>query len=141
MKRYEISAKSWYPNTWVWLALLFLAALLVWKTVSSLYAAAMAGLGLLVMVFADKRGQKRVGDYIELNDKGMVFCESGQHHCIAFNEIKKIKAARSILGEPAYVIETTIGNKKRLQPDDYENGPELRDELKKNFENHNVRFE
>ncbi len=141
MKRYEISGKSWYPNTWIWLALLFLAALLVWKTVSSLYAASIAALGLVIMIFMDKRGKKRVGDYIELNDKGMIFCESNAHHCIAFNEIKKIKESKVMTGDPAYVIETTVGNKKRLQPDDYENGSELRDELKKNFKAHNVRFE
>ncbi|WP_054697743.1 hypothetical protein [Syntrophomonas palmitatica] len=139
MKRYDVSEKSWYPSSWVWLALLFLAGLLVWRTVSSLYAAAIAAAGLIIMIFTNQRGKKRVGDYIELNDKGMVFCESGQHHCIAFSEIKTIKKT-GITGDPAYMIETTVGNKKRLQPDDYENGAELRDELEKCFAAHNCRL-
>lgn len=138
--RYEVTEKSWYSESWVWLGGLFILAILAWIFLSPLYTLGIAALGLLITILIRFRGKKRVGDYIELTDNGIIFGESGEHSCIAYNEIKYITYARSWPGEPAFQLETTVGNKKKLQPDDYENGDELRQQLNKNFKLFNCRF-
>ena len=123
MRRYSISEKSWYSESWIWLGALFVIAILAWIFFSPLYTLAIAGLGLVILLIIRFRGKKRVGDYIELTEKGILFCESGAHSCIAYNEIKNIKYSSSWLpGDPAFLLETSIGNKKKVQPDEYENG-------------------
>lgn len=142
LRRYTISEKSWYSESWIWLALLFIAAILAWKFLSSTYTVAIAGAALIILLFIRSRGTKRIGDYIELTDNGIIFCEAGEHSCIAFNEIKLIKHSRSLLpGDPAILLETSIGNKKKLQPDDYENGGELRQKLSESFTAFNCKIE
>jgi len=142
LHRYSISEKSWYSESWLWLAALFIAAILAWVFFSPLYTLGIAGLGFAISLFLRSRGKKRVGDYIELTDKGIIFGESGDHSCIAYNEIKTIKFSRSWLpSQPAFLLETRIGNKKKLQPDDYENGDELREQLNRGFTTFNCKFE
>lgn len=142
MRRYVISERSWYSESWLWLGALFIIAILAWKFFGPFYTLAIAALGLLLASFIKIRGKRRVGDYIELTDNGIVFCEAGDHSCIAYNEIKKIKLANSWLpGDPAFLLETSVGNKKKLQPDDYENGGELRDQLNTSFQTFACKFE
>jgi len=141
LRRYVVSEKSWYSESWLWLGALFISALLVWKFFGSIYALAIAALGLFLASMIRFRGKKRVGDYIELTDTGIVFGEAGDHSCIAYNEIKNIKLAKSWLpGDPAFLLETSIGNKKKLQPDDYENGNELREQLNASFQAFECKF-
>lgn len=135
MRRYVVSEKSWYSESWLWLGALFIIAILTWKFLGPLYPLAIAAAGLVLASLIKIRGKRRVGDYIELTDNGIVFCEAGDHSCIAYNEIKNIKFATSWLpGDPAFLLETTIGNKRKLQPDDYENGSELREQLNASFQ-------
>lgn len=142
MRRYTISEKSWYSESWIWLALLFFAAILVWIFLSPLYTMAIAGVAVIILLVIKSRGRRRIGDYIELTDNGIIFCEAGEHSCIAYNEIKLIKFSRSLVpGDPAFLLETSIGNKKKLQPDDYENGAELRQHLNESFTAFNCKFD
>lgn len=142
MRRYDISEKSWYSDSWLWLGILFVAAILAWVFLSPVYTMAIAGVGLVMLLIIKSQGKKRIGNYIELTDNGITFCEAGEHSCIAYNEIKYIKCSSSWMpGDPAFLLETRIGNKKKVQPDDYENGDELRRLLNESFTAFNCKFE
>lgn len=132
---YEVTEKSWRSDAWIWLTLLLVAGFLVWRLVSSTAALGIALLGLAVLIVLGRKGKKRVGDAIEVNDTALIFTEAGEHSCITFKEIKKVKQSKLfyLLGEPAYIIETGTGTRRRLQPDDYENGQELRDLLNRHL--------
>lgn len=141
MRRYVISEKSWQSESWIWLGALFIMAILAWIFLSPLYTLGIAALGLLLASLIRLKGKKRIGDFIELTDNGIIFCEAGDHSCIAYNEIKSIKLSSSWLpGDPAFLLETTIGNKRKLQPDDYDNGGELRNHLHANFNAFDCKF-
>ncbi|MGE5389464.1 MAG: hypothetical protein ACM3PE_00195 [Deltaproteobacteria bacterium] len=141
MRRYIVSEKSWYSESWLWLGALFIIAILAWIFLSPLYTIAIAALGLVMATIIRSKGKKRIGDYVELTDNGIIFCEAGDHSCIAYNEIKNIKLSSSWLpSDPAFLLETSIGNKKKLQPDDYENGDELREMLNANFKAFECKF-
>lgn len=141
LRRYIVSEKSWYSESWLWLGALFIIAILAWIFLSPLYTIAIAALGLVMATIIRSKGKKRIGDYVELTDNGIIFCEAGDHSCIAYNEIKNIKLSSSWLpSDPAFLLETSIGNKKKLQPDDYENGDELREMLNANFKAFECKF-
>lgn len=131
MTRYEISDNSWHSDAWVWLVLLLIAGFAVWRLLSSLAALGIALMGLILIVVIRYKGKKRVGDYVEIDDKVIIIGEKDENFCITFDEIKKVKSSRilSLLGEPAFIIETSTGTRRWLQPDDYENGASLRKQL------------
>ncbi|MGR6837516.1 hypothetical protein [Syntrophomonas erecta] len=141
MNRYYVTEKSWHSEVWIWFALLLIAGFFIWRVFSPLAAMPVALLGILLLLFIKYKGQKKVGDLIEINDKGMTFSRGGEQSCIAFNEIKSIKESRNLpVGPNYYIIQTGNGNKCKLQPDEYENGMELRDKLQHNFEKNNCVF-
>lgn len=139
MTRYE-GTENKYSDAWIWLVLLLVIGFIIWRLFSALAAFGIALFGLIILVIIRTKGKKRSGDYIEVSDKSLTIGQNGQHFCITFNEIKKIKTSRifSLLGEPAFVIETSTGTKRWLQPDDYENGQQLREQLNKRFEEFNL---
>ena len=136
LTRYEVTESTRYANAWIGLLLLLIIGFAAWKLYSSLAAFLIAVAGLALLVILRSKGQKSVGNYVELNDKVMIFGQSGENRCITFGEIKKVKTTRigSPLGGPAYIIETSTGNQYRVQPDDYENGQQLREELTQRLE-------
>jgi len=136
LTRYEVTEKTRYSDNWVWLLLLLIAGFAVWRLYSALAGFAIALLGLAILMSARSRAQKRVGDYVELDDKIIILGQNGENRCITFAEIKKVKTSRlmSLFSGPSFLIETSTGNKHRVQPDDYENGQQLREELIQRFE-------
>lgn len=136
LTRYEISDNSWHSDAWIWLVLLLAAGFAVWRLLSPLAALGIALLGLLLIVVIRYKGKKRVGGYVEVDDKIIIIGEKGENYCITFDEIKKVKTSRifSLLGEPAFIIETSTGTRRWLQPDDYENSASLRKQLTQQLE-------
>lgn len=134
--RYEVTEKTRHSDNWIWLLLLLVTGFVVWRLYSALAGFAIAVLGLVVLMSTRWRDQKRVGDYVELDDKTIIWGQNGENFCITFSEIKKVKTSRlmSLLSGPSFIIETGTGTKRRVQPDDYENGEQLRDELTRRFE-------
>ncbi len=141
MSRFEITESTGYSSSWIVMALLFVAGIVIWLAVSALAALMIALIGIATAAFFRLRGRKRIGDHLELNDRGMVFCEAGELRCIAFNEIKIIKRTRHTpWGEESFLIETRIGNKKSLNPQDYEQWEQLRERLLRSFAEYECRM-
>lgn len=136
LTRYEVTEGTRYSNTLIWLLLLLIIGFAVWRWYSSLAAFFIAVAGLALLVVLRSKGQKSVGNYVELNDKVVIFGQNGESRCITFGEIKKVKTTPigSLLAGQAYIIETSTGNQYRVQPDDYENGQQLREELTQRLE-------
>lgn len=136
MTRYEVTEKTRYSDNWIWLLLLLIIGFAVWRLYSPLAGLAIAVLGLAILLYSRSRGQKRVGDYVEVSDKTIIWGQNGESWCVTFSEIKKVKTNRlkSLFSGPSFVIETSTGTKRWLQPDDYENGDQLRQELVQRFE-------
>lgn len=136
MTRYEVTEKTRHSDNWIWLLLLLIAGFAIWRLYSPLAGFAIALLGLAILLITRLQGQKRVGNYVELDDKTIVFGQNGENLCITFAEIKKVKTCwlRSLLGGPSFIIETSTGTRLRLHPGDYENGEQLRHELVERFE-------
>lgn len=136
LTRYEVTESTRYSNAWIGLLLLLVIGFAAWRWYSSLAAFLIAVAGLALLVILRSKGRTSVGNYMELDDKVMIFNQSGESRCITFGEIKKVKTARigSLLGGPAYIIETSTGNQYRVQPDEYENGRQLREELAQRLE-------
>ena len=134
--RYEVTEKTRYSDEWIWLLLLLVIGFVVWRLVSSLAALGIAIAGLIIVMGLRSKGQKRVGDYVELDDKAIILGQNGETYCITFAEIKKVKTSRlrSLLGGPSFIIETSTGTRRWVQPDDYENGEQLREKLTQCFE-------
>ena len=133
MKRYSITATSRHSVNWLPLLILLIVGVAAWHFVSSLVALGLAALGLLIVIWQSRQGKKRVGDYVEVLETGILFCEAGQSSCIAYSEIKEVQQ-RKLFGPPAYIISTSVGNKKHLQPDDFEDGARLREQLAERFQ-------
>ncbi|MEN6350300.1 MAG: hypothetical protein ABFD08_13000 [Syntrophomonas sp.] len=140
MNRFDITEKTGYSGAWIIMSILLLAGIVVWFAVSAVAALVIAAVGMLVSLFFRLRGKKRVGRSIELNDRGMVFYEEEQARCIAFSEIKQIKFSRMPGKRDVYIIETTVGNKCTLNPEEYENGGVLRTRLEQSFTAFNCRI-
>jgi hypothetical protein len=122
------------------LALLFISGIIVWVKVSALAAMVTALAGFGAAAFIRFGGRKRGGGHIELNDRGITFCEDGEFRCIAFTEIKRIKKTKSGWGEESFLIETRVGNKKSLNLQDYERWELLRERLLKSFAEYECRI-
>ncbi|MEN6388927.1 MAG: hypothetical protein ABFD04_00805 [Syntrophomonas sp.] len=140
MNRFDITEKTGYSGAWIIMFILFLAGIVVWFAFSAIAALLIAAAGMLVSLFFRLRGKKRVGQSIELNDRGMVFYEEEQARCIAFSEIKQITFSKIPGKKDVYIIETTVGNKRTLNPEDYENGGVLRTRLQESFTAYNCRI-
>lgn len=140
MNRFDITEKTGYSGTWMVLLVIFVSGIVVWFAFSALAALVIAAVGMLVSIFFRLRGKKRIGHSIELNDRGMVFYEEEQARCIAFSEIKQIKYSRVPGQKDVYIIETKVGNKRTLNPEDYENGGVLRTKLEQSFTAYNCRI-
>jgi hypothetical protein len=136
LTRYEVTDSTRYSKAWIWLLSLLIIGFATWRLYSSLAAFLIAVAGLILLMILRSKAKKSVGNYVELNDKVMIFGQGGENRCITFGEIKKVKTTRigSLLGGPAYIIETSTGNQYRVQPDDYENGQQLREELTQRLE-------
>lgn len=139
LTRYEVTEKTHYSNNWIWLLLLLVIGFAVWRLYSALAAFGIALAGLAILMFLRSKGQNQVGDHVELNDNALILGQNGESSCIDFGEIKKVKTSLilSLLSGPVFIIETSTGNKRRIQPDDYENGQQLRDELNQRFKHFN----
>jgi len=133
MKRYTVTAASRHSVNWLPLLILLIAGIVAWHFISSLVALVLAALGLIIVTWQNRQGKKRLGDYVEVLETGLLFCEGGQSSCIAYSEIKEVQQ-RKLFGPPAYIINTAVGNKKRLQPDNYEDGSMLREQLVEHFQ-------
>lgn len=140
MNRFDITEKTGYSGAWIIMFILFVAGIVVWFAFSAVAALIIALAGMLVSLFFRLRGKKRVGHSLELNDRGMVFYEEEQARCIAFSEIKQIKFSRIPGKKDVFIIETTVGNKRALNPEDYENGGVLRARLEESFTAYNCRI-
>lgn len=137
VNRFDITEKTGYSGAWVIMFILLVAGIVVWFAFSALAALIIAAAGMLVSLFFRLHGKKRVGHSLEINDRGMVFYEEEQARCIAFSEIKQIKFSRMPGKKDVYIIETTLGNKRTLNPEDYENGGVLRARLQESFTAYN----
>lgn len=140
MNRFDISEKTGYSGAWIVMFILFAAGIVVWLAFSAMAAFIIAAVGMLFSLFFRLRGKKRVGRSLEINDRGMIFYEEEQARCIAFSEIKQIKYSRIPGQKDVFVIETTVGNKRTLNPYDYENGGLLRNRLQESFAAYNCRI-
>jgi len=131
LSRYEVTDQTRFTDSWIWLTLLLIAGIIVWRTVSSLAALIIALAGIIIIGLIYRSSKQHIGNTVEITEQAMIFKDGDQQSCIAFNEIKKVKTNRflSLLGGPAFVIETSTGKKRWLQPDDYNNGENLRQEL------------
>lgn len=133
LNKYYVAEKSRYTENWPLLALLFVGAILAWWQISSLLAAALAGLGFIIMIINEQRGKNKKGDSIEVLEKCIIFNENGQSRSVAFNEIKKVKYSNGLsTGDSAILIETGI-NKHKIQPSQYENSDKLLQQLQSKF--------
>ncbi|MDD3852045.1 MAG: hypothetical protein PHD40_00140 [Syntrophomonadaceae bacterium] len=135
LSRYEVTDKTRFTDSWIWLTLLLIVGFIVWRTVSSLAALSIALAGMIIIGLIYRSSKQHVGNTVEITDQAMIFKDADQQSCIAFNEIKKVKTNRllSLLGDPAFIIETSTGKKRWLQPDDYNNGEKLREELNRHL--------
>lgn len=131
LSRYEVTDQTRFTDSWIWLTLLLIAGIIVWRTVSSLAALIIALAGIIIIGLIYRSSKQHIGNTVEITEQAMIFKDGDQQSCIAFNEIKKVKTNRflSLLGGPAFVIETSTGKKRWLQPDNYNNGEKLREEL------------
>lgn len=133
LNKYYVAEKSRYTENWPLLALLFVGAILAWWQISSLLAAALAGLGFIIMIINEQRGKNKKGNSIEVLEKCIIFNENGQSRSVAFNEIKKVKYSNGLsTGDSAILIETGI-NKHKIQPSQYENSDKLLQQLQSKF--------
>lgn len=134
--RYEITEKTRYSDNWIGLLLLLIIGFAIWRLYSPLAGLGIAVLGLIMVINIRWGGRKRVGDYVEVDDKAIIIGQKGENSCVSFSEIKKVKTSRmkSWFSAPAFVIETSTGTIRWVQPDDYQNGEQLRDELTRRFE-------
>ncbi|HWP95650.1 MAG TPA: hypothetical protein VN426_02290 [Syntrophomonadaceae bacterium] len=138
MSRFEITEKTSYSSAWILLFVLFLAGIVVWLTGWPRVALGIAVVGLVAAALSRLRGKKKVGNHLELNDKGIIFWDPAETRCIAFNEIKSVKYSRFMgIGEETFLIETTVGTKKTVKPQEYENCDQLRERLRKSFNEFN----
>ena len=135
LSRYEVTDKTNYTDSWIWLTLLLIAGFIVWRTVSSLAALIIALGGIIIIGLIYRSSKKNIGNTVEITEQAMIFMDGDQQSCIAFNEIKKVKTNRfiSLLGGPTFVIETSTGKKRWLQPAYYHNGEKLREELNRHL--------
>ena len=140
MNRFEITEHTGYSTSWIFLAVLFVAGIIVWFTFSAVAALIIAAVGLVLTAFFRLKGKKRIGGQLELNEKGMIFYEEDQARCIAFNEIKYVKFTKRLGVGQFFVIETTVGNKRTLNPEEYERGDQLRERLIRSFDMHNCKI-
>lgn len=135
MPRFEITEKTGYSGAWVFLFLLFIAGVVLWLCGWTWAALGIAVFGLLAAGYFRLRGKKKVGGHLELTDNGIIFWDEEETRCIAFNEIKYVKYSRFLgVGEETYLIETTVGRKRALKIQDYENCEQLREHLNRKFE-------
>ena len=91
LSRYEVTDKTRFTDSWIWLALLLIAGFIVWRTVSSLAALIIALVGIIIIGLIYRSSKQHIGNTIEINDQAMIFQDEDQQSCIAFNEIKKVK--------------------------------------------------
>lgn len=140
MNRFDITEKTGYSGAWIIMFILFVAGIVVWFAVSAIAALIIAAAGMLLSLLFRLRGKKRIGQSLEINDRGMVFYEEEQARCIAFSEIKQIKFSKVPGKRGVYIIETTVGNKRTLNPEDYENGGVLKARLQESFTAYNCRI-
>lgn len=140
MTHFEITERTGYSTAWVFLAVLLVAGIVAWWLISAFATLIIAGVGLAVSVFFRLRGKKKVGAKLELNDKGITFYDAEQIRCIAFSEIKHIKYSKLPGMEECFTIVTTVGNKRTLNPEDYENGDVLKEKLMQRFSAYNCRI-
>lgn len=140
MNTYRVTDRTGYSGSWVLFAVLFILAILAWVYISPLGTLGIAAIGFIATGFNWWQGKKIVGDQIELTAEGIIFVHGSDSNCIAYNEIKSIKEARTWFSEPFYQIKTARSTVK-LQPENYENGDVMRQKLQEAFAQFNCPVE